>query len=321
MEYEVKPGDTLWGIAARCLGDGAQFRSILRANPGITNPRALRPGLRLTVPDSASRASAPATAPSAGVPIPEHAAAASPVGTQVGSSARADSSQLESGQCGETVVILIPFRDSDAGGFRAVARQAQLQCYRARRTLTLRVVSYFTAGQCTSDFGVMFCTDDAPDRLLRPEDLLPRCRSISRFVCITHAGFDGPIFDHPVANPNQVVPDGIAGRSQPLERQRNTTGYGPMDEQGMRFWSFLGQHMAPNGAIILLGCNQGVRPTVGPGVIDATYGELVAQQSRRATFAPRGKFGAGDVRVAIPALRQLEAAGSHPAFHWTPPRL
>lgn len=48
-EYVVKPGDTLWEIAFKTLGDSAKWGLIAAAN-GITNPNRLLPGQRLTIP-------------------------------------------------------------------------------------------------------------------------------------------------------------------------------------------------------------------------------------------------------------------------------
>lgn len=47
--YVVQPGDRLWDIAQRYLGDGNRWREI--APPGLTDPTKLQPGTRLTLPD------------------------------------------------------------------------------------------------------------------------------------------------------------------------------------------------------------------------------------------------------------------------------
>ncbi|MBZ8133378.1 tetratricopeptide repeat protein [Afifella sp. IM 167] len=49
--YLVQPGDSLWTIADRLLGNGEAYRSILEANRDILkNANALRPGMRLKIP-------------------------------------------------------------------------------------------------------------------------------------------------------------------------------------------------------------------------------------------------------------------------------
>ena len=45
----VKRGDTLWSIAQRYYGDGRRWGDIARAN-GLTNPKKLAVGQRLTLP-------------------------------------------------------------------------------------------------------------------------------------------------------------------------------------------------------------------------------------------------------------------------------
>ncbi len=50
--YVVKAGDTLYGIATRA---GVPLKALLNANPQLTNPNAIRPGLRLTVPTAPAK--------------------------------------------------------------------------------------------------------------------------------------------------------------------------------------------------------------------------------------------------------------------------
>lgn len=47
--YTVKPGDSLWAIAARELGDGSRFREIATLN-GIANPSSISVGVTLQLP-------------------------------------------------------------------------------------------------------------------------------------------------------------------------------------------------------------------------------------------------------------------------------
>jgi len=49
--YDVKKGDTLWGIAARFYGDGEAWKKILEANSDLLKePKDLREGMRLILP-------------------------------------------------------------------------------------------------------------------------------------------------------------------------------------------------------------------------------------------------------------------------------
>ncbi|HEX5334731.1 MAG TPA: LysM peptidoglycan-binding domain-containing protein, partial [Propionicimonas sp.] len=59
--YRVAPGDDLWTVSDRLLGDGGRWRELAEANPGkLADPtRPLTPGTRLALP--ASRAAGPLT--------------------------------------------------------------------------------------------------------------------------------------------------------------------------------------------------------------------------------------------------------------------
>lgn len=50
--YTVKSGDTLWGIAKKMYGDGAQYMKIYNASKAVvgSNPNLIKPGQVLTVP-------------------------------------------------------------------------------------------------------------------------------------------------------------------------------------------------------------------------------------------------------------------------------
>ena len=66
LRYTVAPGDDLWGIARRCYGDGTRFIEIFEANEGramatgerFTDPRRVRPGWALSLPQPVSGVSA-----------------------------------------------------------------------------------------------------------------------------------------------------------------------------------------------------------------------------------------------------------------------
>jgi nucleoid-associated protein YgaU len=50
--YTVRPGDTLWGIAAHYYGNGSRYTDIYNANKGTIggNPNLILPGQALTIP-------------------------------------------------------------------------------------------------------------------------------------------------------------------------------------------------------------------------------------------------------------------------------
>lgn len=46
----VKPDDTLWAIAKKYYGDGAQYTKLAAANPWIKNPNLIYPGQSISIP-------------------------------------------------------------------------------------------------------------------------------------------------------------------------------------------------------------------------------------------------------------------------------
>jgi nucleoid-associated protein YgaU len=66
-EVTVQAGDTLTAIAARTLGDGMEWRQFVTANPGL-NPKRLRIGQTLKIPQATASRSSSATKPVAGKP-------------------------------------------------------------------------------------------------------------------------------------------------------------------------------------------------------------------------------------------------------------
>jgi len=52
-EYTIQSGDTLEGLARRFLGDGAKWRSIVEANPGL-NPSNLQIGKKIVIPGASA---------------------------------------------------------------------------------------------------------------------------------------------------------------------------------------------------------------------------------------------------------------------------
>ena len=50
--YTVKQGDNLYRIAQKTLGDGERFKVIYQANKQqLSSPNAIRPGMKLTLPN------------------------------------------------------------------------------------------------------------------------------------------------------------------------------------------------------------------------------------------------------------------------------
>ncbi|SDF36806.1 LysM domain-containing protein [Lentzea fradiae] len=53
QEYQIKPGDTLWGVATQFYGAGNLYTRLVRANPHvITDPNVVRPGDVIRIPQA-----------------------------------------------------------------------------------------------------------------------------------------------------------------------------------------------------------------------------------------------------------------------------
>jgi len=52
----VKPGETLWALAAKYLGDGRRYREIVQANPNL-DPNRIQAGAKIKIPAAAAAAS------------------------------------------------------------------------------------------------------------------------------------------------------------------------------------------------------------------------------------------------------------------------
>lgn len=65
MQYTIKSGDTLEGIARTQMGDGQKWQLIAAANPGL-DPKALKIGQKITIPASTTTVSKDKTAAPAG---------------------------------------------------------------------------------------------------------------------------------------------------------------------------------------------------------------------------------------------------------------
>lgn len=50
VEYTVTAGDTLWGIAKKFYGNGAEYPKIVSANPSITDPNLIFVGQKFIIP-------------------------------------------------------------------------------------------------------------------------------------------------------------------------------------------------------------------------------------------------------------------------------
>jgi morphogenetic protein associated with SpoVID len=50
----VQPGDTLWKLAGKYLGDGKDWRVLASCNPQVTDPMRLRVGMAVRLPEEAA---------------------------------------------------------------------------------------------------------------------------------------------------------------------------------------------------------------------------------------------------------------------------
>ena len=72
--YTIRSGDTLEEIARRELGDGQRWRAIVDANPGL-DPKTLKIGRSIVLPEGGSVAASSAGGPAAGKQAPSSSAA------------------------------------------------------------------------------------------------------------------------------------------------------------------------------------------------------------------------------------------------------
>jgi nucleoid-associated protein YgaU len=71
--YVVRDNDSLWSIARKVYGNGAEWTKIVQANPGLT-PGKLHTGMKLRIPDPGTVGSH-SNARAAGAPAAAHSAA------------------------------------------------------------------------------------------------------------------------------------------------------------------------------------------------------------------------------------------------------
>jgi LysM repeat protein len=115
LTYTVRPGDSLWAIADRLLGDGGRYREIAALN-GLRDPRSLRTGQVLRLP-GAARASAPAA------PAPAAPAAPAPAGGARPPAAAAPSKPTTwTVKAGDTLWDIAAEVLGDGARFREIAR-------------------------------------------------------------------------------------------------------------------------------------------------------------------------------------------------------
>ncbi len=71
-EFVIQPGDELWGVAERELGDGTLWRNILAHNPGMTADTILTPGDTIRLPVAAGAARADPAAETRHITVERH---------------------------------------------------------------------------------------------------------------------------------------------------------------------------------------------------------------------------------------------------------
>jgi nucleoid-associated protein YgaU len=57
-KVRIQPGDSLWRLARRHLGNGSRWNELLASNPTISNPNHIQPGIMLIIPTSELRSRA-----------------------------------------------------------------------------------------------------------------------------------------------------------------------------------------------------------------------------------------------------------------------
>jgi hypothetical protein len=209
-------------------------------------------------------------------------------------------------------VIMVPAEGKGAQQFFWSAQAVKTQVYKGNATIVkVRIelpTDYSYDRQLYHPFPVKFVTDGSQ------QFLLARHKGLGAFIIISHAGpADGPIFYDGRNNQYQpwthvavVYYDGKSDHFQVLARPgshlmpepRVGPRYRPdmLAQRAVKFWHLVGQCLAEEGKIILLGCNYGAE----------TYLDKVALASHHKAFGPKTQIMAGDVKTAVAFINHIE---------------
>jgi hypothetical protein len=171
------------------------------------------------------------------------------------------------------VIIIIPTQGSDTGAFETSARTLDKKVYGGRATILKAMVN-----PTASSFDVAFST------LKGVAFSWTTAKDVSRVLTISHAfSCDGPNLAY------------HAGGYQPWGSQDNVCE--ALSEGGRSFWESVGNAMASDGQVILLGCFMG----------GGDYAKLVADATGRPVYASESLFAAGNADTAVKYVRAIEA--------------
>jgi hypothetical protein len=169
------------------------------------------------------------------------------------------------------VAIIIPSQGHDVGSFHQVARELAKSVYKDSVIVKANIT-----GQ-GDNLTVNLTWNNHPFSLSNHKDL-------RRVLTISHGMLDGPNLAY--------------GSDLPLDaHQPWASGGGELTEQGRDFWRSVSQNMRPDGKIIFLGCLMGA----------GNFARNVAGLTRKKVYASQSLFGAGDGKIAVSAVKAVEA--------------
>jgi hypothetical protein len=202
-------------------------------------------------------------------------------------------------------VILVPSQGNHVEQFYWSARELKRAVYESRARIVKAEV-----GAAPSPFSEMIGEDSRPVRF-HTEKKKPfafaEVRNLRSVLTISHAGTnDGP---------NLLYGAGGYQPWQSYSRDKSVYSAGGKFKVDMlrpkarAFWAEVGRAMAPEGRIIMLGCNLGT----------SAYIHHVANASARRTYGPTASFSAADVETVVTVVRQIEKGSIIPPMREAKP--
>jgi hypothetical protein len=204
-------------------------------------------------------------------------------------------------------VILVPSQGSHVEQFHWSARELKRAVYHSRAEIVDAEV-----GAAPTIFSEIVGDDSRPIRFVTEKGKpfsFRNHRHLRAVITISHAGPDD--------GPNLLYG---AGGYQPWQIYGKSAADNPYSAGGKfkvemlrpkarDFWKDVGQAMAADGKIIMVGCNLGTN----------SYIDLVANASGRKTYGPSAACSAGDVKTVVRIVKTIEHGGVPPPMREAKP--